>query len=240
MFQDTILLSPKAKFGWVRSKWSKPAAAPVDAQSVFSTTLSASLLSDLQRFADERVGTQLLIVVAACLRHARPLSVHLQHGHSVVALSLFPREHLYHSSVDFASLTPLELSQLQMLRVQPQVSLDSAGSQRQPIAESELRPLRPMLWRLAMYGATSDLLPEISGRARFRVTPGAIPAELLVDERVQALLERMRGRPASLDELAATTTLERAQLRRLINALYLQSGLMITRSFPTVWFGPAG
>jgi len=182
----------------------------------------------------------LLIVVAACLRHARPLSVHLQHANAVVELSLFPREHLYHSSVDLAALTPIELSGLQMLRVQPQASLDSPGLDRRPLQESELRPLRPLLWRLAMHGATSELLPEISGRAKFRVTPGGVPAELLLDERVQALLDRMRGRPSSLDELASTTTLERAQVRRLINALYLQSGLMITRSFPTVWFGPAG
>ena len=64
--------------------------------STYTTTLSPSLLSDLKRFADEPGGTELLPVLAACVRHARPLALHLQHGRNVLRLSVFPRDQLFH------------------------------------------------------------------------------------------------------------------------------------------------
>jgi hypothetical protein len=51
---------------------------------------------------------------------------------------------------------------------------------------------------------------------------------------MRAVMQQMRHEPATLDQLAGWSLLGRYRVKRLLNALYLQSGLVISRS-PSVW-----
>ena len=92
-------------------------------------------------------------------------------------------------------------------------------------------PLRPLLWHLALRGAHSDLLPEISGPVRCRVALGVPLSGLLVDDATKRLIQRMKGAPVSVDDLLIGTQLKRTGIQRIWNALYLQSALMVSRRF---------
>ena len=54
---------------------------------------------------------------------------------------------------------------------------------------------------------------------------------------MQAVMQRMRNEPVTLDQLAGWSILGRFRAKRLLNALYLQSGLVISRS-PSLWLRP--
>ena len=54
------------------------------------SSLNPSLLQDLLRFEQDGRHTELLEVLAACVRHARSLAVYMQCGVRVVPLTVFP------------------------------------------------------------------------------------------------------------------------------------------------------
>jgi hypothetical protein len=189
----------------------------------------------LRRFSDDPCGTEILAVMAASVRHAKPVAVHLQNGRSVIIASVFPREQLFECKTDLCALAPGELFRLRLVHVEPEDPLESHEAQADAAGPVRFAPLGPLLWLLAMHGATSDLLPELAGPARYRLSASLSLAGLPIDNVTLPLLQRMRSRPASLEELAGWTVLRRPRVRRLLNALYLQSGLMITRAFPASW-----
>lgn len=203
--------------------------APVP--STFTTTLSPSLLSDLRRFADEPGGTELLPVLAACVRHARPLALHLQHGRGVLRLSVFPRDQLFHCPENLCALPSFELARLRLVHVEPETLLAPFAPDGSRSSSLQFGALAPLLWLLALHGARSELLPEIAGTVRYRLAPGVAVRGLPIEKCDMPLLQHLQGSPASLDELASWTVLQPARVRRLLNALYLQSGLIISRAF---------
>lgn len=205
--------------------------------STFNSTLSSSLLSDLRRFSDEPGHTDILAVLAACVRHARPLALHIQHDACSAVLSVFPQDQLFQCIIDLQALPERALAALRLLHVEPEHRMRHSVASVHPMPAGRAARLAPLLWRLAMFGATNELLPEIAGPGRYRISPGLSIDGLPIDPQVLSMLRHLRTRPASLDELAALSDGGRVWVRRLLNALYLQSGLMITRSHPTPWFG---
>lgn len=201
--------------------------------STMSSSLGSSLLSDLRRFAHEPGGAELLAVVAAGVRHARAVVMYLQHGGVVISVSVLPREQLFHCAVDLCALPVEALGRLRLLHVEPELDLiGTGGSPLQP-PTSLLGPLAPLLWLLALHGPRSDLLPEVAGPVKYRLAPTWSASGLPIDVDLAPLLERMRSDSASLEELADWTVPQRLPVRRLLNALYLQSGLIVTRAFST-------
>ena len=205
--------------------------------STFNSTLSPSLLSDLRRFVDDPGLTDILAVVAACVRHARPLALHIGNGNNISVLSVFPREQLFQCYLELYALSPEEFACLRLLHVEPEYPLVAGETNPESMRSGRLEPLGPLLWRLAMHGSTSELLPEISGPTHYRLSLGFRLNGLPIDGRALPLLQTLRRRPVSLDELVKSTDLGGSLVRRLLNALYLQSVLMLTRSIPTSWFG---
>ena len=67
-----------------------------DAALTRLSSLNPSLLQDLLRFEQDGRHTELLEVLAACVRHARPLAIYLQCGMRVIPLTVFPNERLAH------------------------------------------------------------------------------------------------------------------------------------------------
>lgn len=225
-------LASEASF--VATESSLPAGAP---SSTYSSTLSPSLRSDLQRFADDPAQNGLLAALAASVRHARPLSLHLRSGTYESLLSVFPREQLFHCFMGLCALPVREFAALRLQHVEPAEPLDALSTSMTSTLASRLESLGPLLWRLAIHGASSELLPEIVGPARYRLSLGFSLSGLPVDSAALPILRCLREQPATLDELADATALGPDGARRLLNALYLQSGLMVTRSLPTRWFG---
>ena len=83
--------------------------------------LDPSLMQDLMRFEQNGRQTELLEVLAACMRHARPLAIYLQCDDVVIPLTVFPREHLAHCPVPMTQFLSRPLASLVVLRVEPAV-----------------------------------------------------------------------------------------------------------------------
>jgi len=212
-------------------------AADVDAGATRLSSLNPSLLQDLARFhpsGDQ--GLDLLEVLAASLRHCRPLRLHLQLGDQVIPLTVWPAEGELHSPMPLSRWLGLRLSELRVLRVEPapmRVAVDS-DDELPPSAA----PLAPLLWELALRGSRASLLPEIDGIAAYRVVPGADlrPLDLAgsLTGSLAHAVNRMREQARPLREIAAWPGLDRDRAMRLLNGLYLQAALMISRAHPSV------
>jgi len=203
---------------------------PRPSSTLAPSTLSPSLHSDLQRFADEECGTDLLPVLAASVRHAKPLILHLQHGDRIVTLSVFPREQQFHCELDVCALPADETARLRLMHVGPIFATESR--ELMDVGAPHVGVLAPLLWRLALHGARDELLPEIAGPVRYRLAPGVPLRSLPLEAWSLPLLQRLRREASTLEELAPRTRLGWSRARRLLNAIYLQGRLMITRSLP--------
>jgi hypothetical protein len=197
------------------------------------SSLSPSLLLDLLRFEREGRGSDLLEVIAASLRHGRRLLIHLGLGRHVVPLTVFPVERLAHCPLTREQLLSARLADLEVLQVEPAL-LDTPGSgERALVAEAALyTPLGPLIWALALRGSRDTLLPELSGSAAYRVTPGADLRGLELGGTITAAIARLRRETTNLREIAEWPGFNRERAMRLLNALYLQAALRVSHTHP--------
>lgn len=196
----------------------------------FSSTLSPSVLSDLMRFDDRACGADLLPVLAAIVRHMHPLLVYMQYLDRIVELSLFPRQHHFRCDLDLTNLTREDAAQLQVMHVAPLPSsglLDPAAAYA-----AHSGSMASLLWTMALRGSHSALLPEIAGPVRYRLAPGQSLRRMPMEPWCEAPLRCLGDEPASVQELAEESGSDLACTRRLLNAVYLQGRIMITRSLP--------
>ena len=195
--------------------------------------LSPSLQADLLRFEERGSGSEAIEVMAACLRHAASLTIHLQCGDRVVPLTVFTPQRLVHCPMAMSELVERHLAGVQVMHVEPTPLRPPGDPQRAWVGASHLyHPLTPLLWELAMRGPRGDLLPEIGGPAVYRVAPVLESAELPLPDVLKAAIERLRAQPASLAEIASWPALDRERASRLLNGLYLLAGLIVSRSHP--------
>lgn len=205
------------------------------------SSLSPSLRADLMRFEQEGQGTEVLEVVAALVRHAKRATVHLQCGHRVVPLTVFPDERLVHCPMDMTELLAKHLPTLRVMHVEPAVLRPPGDPEKRLIGRpGEHHSLEPLLWELALRGVRRELLPEIAGPAVYRVAPSVNMASLPISGAALAAVQRLRRATAPLAQIANWPGLNRERAERLLNALYLQAGLIISRSHPAAvnegWF----
>jgi hypothetical protein len=197
-----------------------------------NTVLPTTLVADLRQLEARRETSDALEVVAACLRHRQAALLCLRYEELVWPISLFPAEGLYHSPRDIAQAQPDRLQQAALL------SCDAPGLRppghwmHERIGRAEhYRPLKALLWNLALFGPRGQLLGEIGGPAAYRAllskehrpsAPGAIGAAA----------ERLRSESAALREIARWPGMSAERAARLLNALYLIGGLMVMRTHP--------
>lgn len=214
-------------------------AAPDTVHSAPGTRLSSlnpSLLHDLRRFgheddADGRM--EVLAVMAATVRHGRRLRVHLQHEERVLPLTVFPREALVHSPLPMQQLMDSRLVDWRVLHVEPAQLGVPDGRDPPPVGEpQQYHPLPPLLWDLALRGSREELLPEIAGIAAYRVAPGADLSGLGLSGSLAAAVARLRRETTNLADIAGWPGFDRSRAMRMLNGLYLQAALMISRSHP--------
>lgn len=199
------------------------------------SSLSPSLLQDLMRF-EKRDGDrrELLEVLAAGVRHTQPLAVRLQAPGQEMTLSVFPIERLVHCQQPVDEFLASDLTRLQVLSVQPALSRPPSDPALLARMGETLgyAPLAPLLWAVALAGSRTALLPELAGQAAYRVSPGVSLGSLPMPAVLAACVSRLRRQTHNLREITDWPGISREGAMRLLNALYLQSALIVSRSHP--------
>lgn len=214
-----------------------------EANSTRLSSLSPSLMQDLLRFDQGRpgAGLEVLEVLAACVRHARSLLIHLSDDGRVVPLTVFPIERYVHCPVPMDSFLDARLTDLQVMHVEPAL-LRPPGDREAALVDdlANYAPLGPLLWELALRGSRGELLPEISGLAAYRIAPGVDLKGLQLSGSLAAAVVRLKRATTNLREISEWPGFDRERAMRMLNGLYLQAGLMISRSHPAAtnegWF----
>ena len=203
--------------------------------------LSPSLQADLLRFEQRGGSSEAVEVFAACIRHSTRVTVYLQCADRVVPLTVFPDERLVHCPMELPEFLERYLAQLRVMHLEPATLRPPGDPERDLIADSrQYHPIAPLLWELALRGPRRELLPEIAGPAVYRVSPGLDAEALPASGAMRAAIERLRRQAVSLSGIAAWPAFDRERAARLLNALYLQAGLIVSRSHPDAvrdsWF----
>ena len=197
------------------------------------STLSPSLLLDLMRFEQDGQSSGVIEVLAACIRHARKLLIHLQVQDRVVPLTVFPLEQLLHCPMPIAQFMALPLGELSVLQVEPALLRPPGDRVRAMVGEpAHYSALGPALWELALRGPRAELLPEIAGQAAYRISPGLNLRRLDLSGTLAEAVARLKRDTSNLRDMAQWPGFERERATRLLNGLYLQGGLMVSRTHP--------
>lgn len=206
-------------------------------------SLSPSLLQDLRRFERDGHGSELLSVLAASLRHSRALLIHLALDSHVIPLTVFPAERLAHGPLTGEQLAAAPLHALEVMQVEPALLSPPGPRNRLLAAEAaQYTPLGPLTWDLALRGTRDTLLPELAGSAAYRVSPAADLGSLNLSGTLAAAVLRLRRETSNLREIAQWPGFDRERAMRVLNALYLQAALMVSRTHPAAtndhWVSP--
>lgn len=204
-----------------------------DAGATRLTSLSPSLQQDLMRFGRAGQPSELLEVLAACMRHTQSLAIHLRWREQVLTLTVFPAHRLAHCQIDLHELLGSRLAELLVLQVEPATVRPPGDAERSLVGDPALyAPLAPILWAMAMRGAREELLPEIAGQAAYRLAPGTRLHGIDLPAALASCIERLRRQSHNLHEIAAWPAMDRTRAMRLLNALYLQASLIVSRTHP--------
>jgi hypothetical protein len=184
------------------------------------------------------------------VRHGRNLLLHLKLGEHVLPLTVFAIERMVHAPLPLARLLAGSLARWQALDVAPArlvlaqpglrpllaggapPVLGDSASQTETAPVHELSPLGPLLWALALRGHRSNLLPEIAGTMAYRVGPGAVVEGLDHDPALADAARRLRRQTSNLRDIALWPGMNEERASRLLNGLYLQAALVLSRSHP--------
>jgi hypothetical protein len=208
-------------------------AGEADSTASRLSTLSPSLLLDLMRFEQDGQQGGVIEVLAACIRHARRLLIHVQAQERVVPLTVFPVEHLVHCPLPMSDFLALPLGDLSVLHVEPALLRPPGDRLTAMVDETRhYSALGPFSWELALRGSRDDLLPEIAGQVAYRISPGLNLRPLDLSGSLVDALARLRRDTTNLHEMAQWPGFDRERAMRVLNGLYLQAGLMVSRSHP--------
>ena len=233
---DAAAAAPTPRRGAARSRagWLDEADdSPRDAAATDLSALSASLMQDLMRFERQGEQRELLEVLAACIRHTQAVAVRLAWGHHEMTMTVFPTDRLVHCPMPMDEFLAGDLGLVQVLSVQP-ASLRAPGDAEPARVGNPAMytPLAPLLWAVSLAGSRGDLLPELAGLAAYRMAPGVSLSGLYVPAAMADCITRLRRKTCNLREIADWPGIGRERAARLLNALYLQSGLIVSRTHP--------
>ena len=198
------------------------------------TVLPTTLMAELQRLDGVGGGgTDLLEVVAACVRHREPALLLLDYEGLVWPVTLFPEQQLYHSPRDLADAAPDALGQLALIGAEPPGVRPPGHWMHERVAQTaHYRPLAPLLWQLALEGPRANLLAEISGTAAYRALRDPAEDGVELSGALRPAAQRLRRETVSLRDIAGWPGMSVARASRLLNGLYLSASLLATRAHP--------
>jgi hypothetical protein len=198
-----------------------------------ATLLPTTLLADLRRLEHNQLEGDVLEIVAACMRHHEPALLYLQHEELVWPVTLFPSQLLYHSPRDMGQASTKGMAGLTLLGYEPPGVRPPGHWMFERVAQAEhYRPLPPLLWAIALHGPRNTLLNEIGGTAAYRALKNPAGEGLVAPGALGSAAEHLRRESASLREIARWPGMSIERASRLLNALYLATGLLVTRSHP--------
>jgi hypothetical protein len=197
------------------------------------TVLSATLVSELRDLERQGEITDVLELVAACVRARAPALVYLRDADLVWPVTLFPAETLYHSPRSLELASDRSLAAMRALGIEPPAVRPPGHWMHERVARSDCyHPLTPVLWRLALHGPRTGLLGEIGGVAAYRVLRSPARENLPMTGAVAPAVERLRREAASLSQIASWPGMSTERASALLNALYLTSNLIVSRTHP--------
>ncbi len=195
------------------------------------TVLSTTLQAELQRIEFRAAGSDVLDVVAACMRHREAALLCLQYNQWVWPVTLFPSQMLYHSPQDFTSGSITGMATLKLLAIEaPEVKPMGHWMAERVANPDQYRPLAPLLTAMALNGPRSKLLSEISGPLFYRAVNGPSGDRPSAPGAMGAAVERLRRESVNLRDLSNWPGMSGERAARLLNALYLSSTLMVSRT----------
>ncbi|HMC15770.1 MAG TPA: hypothetical protein VKI18_09070 [Albitalea sp.] len=198
-----------------------------------ATLLPTTLMADLQRVENNLLEGDVLEIVAACMRHHEPALLYLQHEELVWPITLFPSQLLYHSPRDMALASTKGMAGLKVLGYEPPGVRPPGHWMFERVAAAEhYRPMPPLLWAIALHGPRNTLLDEIGGTAAYRALKNPADEGLVAPGALGSAAERLRRESAPLRDIARWPGMSTDRASRLLNALYLATGLLVTRSHP--------
>jgi hypothetical protein len=148
----------------------------------------------------------------------------LQHDDRVLPLTVMPIDRLVHAPLPLGQWAHLRWSSLKVLQVEP--------APLQEADPAQLAPLGTVLWALALHGSRAELLPEIAGHAAYRIVRGVDLTALDLGGAVGKAVHRLRKTTTPLREIESWPGFNHERATRLLNGLYLQAGLLVTRAHP--------
>jgi len=205
------------------------------------TLLPTTLQADLRRLHADPTSNDVLEVMAACVRHREAALLCLQHESLVWPVTLFPLSKLVHSPVDLVQEgSRAGLANLKLLSAEPPgVRPPGHWMHERVAAVSHYRPLAPLLWKVALQGPRTDVLTEIGGRAAYRLVSSRAEERPAAAGALAPAIQRLEREAVSLRDLARWPGMDLERASRLLNALYLTGGLVVTRSHPAAREAPA-
>lgn len=187
-----------------------------------STTLSAELATLRHTGRSDEV----LEVLASCLRLQADARLLLRWRGHVRALSVYPRLGGCHLP---RALQPRRRAGTAM----PELAVIAVEAADAP-PPAGMRPLAPLLWRLAWQAPGPRLLAVLRGELAFRLTPG-LPAAEWFPPALHDAARRLKQQATPLHTLAHWPGMDQAQAVRLLNGAYLQGHLMRLERRPSIW-----
>lgn len=197
------------------------------------TVLPTTLVSELARMEFSPAGSDAMEVIAACMRHREAALIYLLHHELVWPLTIFPLERLYHSPRDLTAEVQRGVRELRVHSVEPPGVRAPGHFMSERVAEERhYRHLEPLLWALGLHGPRGTLIAEIGGNAAYRVSPDFHLGSLPLAGALGPAFQRLRRETASLRAISIWPGMNLDRAVRLLNGLYLLSGLMVLRMHP--------
>jgi hypothetical protein len=205
------------------------------------SSLDPSLHQDLLRFEQKGRQSELLEVMAGAVRHSSAVTVHLQLHEHVLALTVFPVHRLVHCVLPMAQFFDLQLTDLEVLRVE---KAHMQVPDLQTLAKSRAGAVRAA-GQAAVGAVAARLARRTAARDR---RPGGLPHHAHAGP-VGAGTHRLAGlglrqaasaRPPACARSPSGPASTASARMRMLNGLYLQAGLMVSRTHPAAtndgWF----
>lgn len=198
-----------------------------------TTVVSTTLQAELRLLDRRRASTDALEVLATCLRLRESALVYLQCSEGVWPVTMFPDQMIYHSPRSLLRGSVRALGSLEVIEVEAPGVRPPGHWMHERIANAEAyRPLAPALWALALQGPRIDLLNEISGSAAYRALRNPALQDLPTPGALGPAVERLRKVSAPLRTIAQWPGMSAERASRLVNALYLTSNVIVSRTHP--------
>lgn len=195
-----------------------------------SSLLPSQFMTDLDRLGPTPARSDVLEVLATCLRHRQAALVCLEHEGHVWPLTVFPAQMLVHAPRDLIEDAAADLADLKLVTVEPPGVRPPGLWMDERVGQARhYRDLTPLLWAVALRGPRRELLAEIGGTAAFRALRNPAQHGLPAPGALGGAVERLHRESAAMRDIAGWPGMSSERACRLLNALYLSANLMITR-----------